>query len=246
MLSNDIFDKSFVLSNFFVKTSSHNRFLMKFKPYFTSFVFNYRRYKLHFKFLVRRLMRLFKKYIFLRFKRVLYFKKRRLRRYKRLNKRKNLRSKSQLKKIFLNKIKLKVFNFVYSGGTSNSTNNFFKNINDKQMTHLKPEYKKNKNYFNYNYNFLKFPVYTRKLFFMFFIFKTAFFLKSYFLFNDVNNFFKTDPYYVFNLKPLVFFQYNDVNIKNSNIIPNKFFKIKLSKLLVSSRVNFFLKDNITP
>jgi len=240
ILSDNIFKKSFILTNFFLKKTIRNNFLMK-------FTLRHLRYKLYFRFLIRRIMRFFKRHVFTKFRRLSYLKKKCLRRYKRLNKRKNLRSTRQLKKLFSNKIKLKVFNFIYLGGVANGANNFFKRLVGQTFMPMKLEYKKSKTYINLSNNsFLKFPAYTRKLLFMLFIFKTSFFLKGYFLFNALGNSFRIDPYYVFNVKPLALFQYHGLRMNNSNIIPNKFFKLKLSKLLVSSRVNFFLKDNVTP
>lgn len=90
-----------------------------------------------------------------------------------------------------------------------------------------------KNIFISNQFFLIKPIFFKKFLFLFLYYTNTFFLKNYLLFNNLLNL------------DLISCMFNK-NIQLSNIIPNKFFRIKFAKLLVSNRINFFLKDNLVP
>lgn len=163
--------------------------------------------------------------------------------YKRFFKKKKLTFATIKRKSYRSLIRLKKFTVI--------------NITYKVGVIYRPNSKKNLWLETYSYSwtlpifkksmFSKFNFYTltfsKKFLFLFFCFTNSFFLKNFLL---------TDLLYTKDKAFSFLFSFSsgirqfNSNIVNSNIIPNKFFSFKLSKSLVSNRINFFLKDNLIP
>lgn len=191
--------------------------------------------------------KLLKNWVFKIFFRYWYFRRKFIRRliffYKRFFKKKKLTFAAIKRKSYRSLIRLKKFTVI--------------NITYKVGVIYRPNSKKNLWLETYSYSwtlpifkksmFSKFNFYTltfsKKFLFLFFCFTNSFFLKNFLL---------TDLLYTKDKAFSFLFSFSsgirqfNSNIVNSNIIPNKFFSFKLSKSLVSNRINFFLKDNLIP